>query len=105
MQLHYKYSLSVNSFFKLKEFIMANVFKVNVYQINQTEITGTPKVMALPTAGITIESVPTTVAALKSGVRVYSEITVPGSNRTNQGGGTVYYVVETIDQLVPIINA
>lgn len=80
---------------------MANVFSVNVYQINQ----GAPIALAnvqtigLPTTGVIARDVSgSPTRSLSTGVNVYSVAQVVAT-------GTQYYCRETYAQLVALINA
>jgi len=85
---------------------MANVFSVNVYQINQTVMDrDAPRKLGFPTAGLVIiqdvSASPT--RSLPSGYNVYGLIIVPSSAAANSQG-TLYYVAETYAQLVTLIG-
>ena len=77
---------------------MANVFRVNVYQINQTVMQrDAPKNIGFPTQGFgTIQDVSgSPTRSLSSGYNVYGLITQ---------NGVQYYVAETVAQLVTLIG-
>lgn len=85
---------------------MANVFSVNVYQINQTVMDrDSPKKMGFPTSGLVIiqdvSGSPT--RSLPSGYNVYGLIIVPSSAAANSQG-TYYYVAESFSQLVTLMG-
>jgi len=85
---------------------MANVFSVNVYQINNLVMPrDTPKKMGFPTAGLVIiEDVSgSPTRSLPSGYNVYSMIRVP-TNAAANSFGDEYYVAETYAQLVSLIG-
>lgn len=84
----------------------SNVFAVNVYQINQNVMTrDAPIRMAFPTTGVILQGVTDPVTrSLSSGYNVYGVIIVPSSAAANSQG-TMYYVPETIAQLITLANA
>jgi hypothetical protein len=87
-------------------FVMANIFSVNVYQINQRVLDrDSPKKMGFPTTGLVIiEDVSNSpTRSLPSGYNVYGLIIVPSSAAANSQG-TFYYVAETYAQLVTMIG-
>ena len=85
---------------------MANVFPVNVYQINQRVLDrDAPQKIGFPTAGLVIikdvSNSPT--RSLPSGYNVYGLIIVPSSAAANSEG-TYYYVAETFAQLITLMG-
>lgn len=76
---------------------MANVFRVNVYQINQRVLDrDAPQAIAFPSTGVLLSDASTSPArSLPSGYNVYGLITVPAS-------GNLYYTAETLAQLVTL---
>lgn len=85
---------------------MANVFSVNVYQIDARVLDrDQPKKMGFPTAGLVIiEDVSNSpTRSLSSGYNVYGLIRVPSSAAANSAG-TAYYVAETFAQLVTLMG-
>ncbi len=78
---------------------MANVFRVNVYQINNRVMDrDAPISMAFPTTGVLLTDVLSSPArSLPSGYNVYGLITVAAT-------GNLYYTAETIAQLVTIVG-
>lgn len=82
---------------------MANVFQVNVYQINQTVMPrDTPAKFAFPTTGVILQDVSASPQrSLSSGYNVYGLIIVPGGVKlANQ----LYYTAETLAQLVTLVG-
>ena len=80
---------------------MANVFSVNVYQINQRTPVPLTSVEAigLPTTGVVAQScINSPTRSLPTGVNVYSVATVAAT-------GDKYYCRETLAQLITLINA
>lgn len=85
---------------------MANVFSVNVYQINERVMPrDAPLKFGFPTAGtVIIQDVSgSPTRSLSSGYNVYGLIIVPSSAAANSAG-TEYYVAETFAQLVTLIG-
>jgi hypothetical protein len=84
---------------------MANVFSVNVYQINALVMPrDQPIKFGFPTTGIIIKDVSgSPTRSLPSGYNVYGLIIVPSSAAANSDG-TYYYVAETYAQLVTLIG-
>lgn len=85
---------------------MANVFSVNVYQIDARVLDrDQPKKMGFPTTGLVIiEDVSNSpTRSLSSGYNVYGLIRVPSSAAANSTG-TAYYVAETYAQLVTLMG-
>jgi hypothetical protein len=78
---------------------MANVFRVNVYQINQRVMTrDQPIAMAFPSAGVLLQDCSTSpTRSLPSGYNVYGVIRL--SNGVNT---SVYYTAETLSQLITL---
>jgi len=76
---------------------MANVFRVNVYQINNRVMDrDAPIAMAFPSAGVLLNDVLSSpTRSLPSGYNVYGLITVPAN-------GNLYYTAETLSQLVTL---
>lgn len=79
---------------------MANVFTVNVYQIeNRVMDRDAPIKMSFPSAGVIItDCTNSPTRSLPSGYNVYGLITVPSSAAANSAG-TRYWVAETAAQL------
>ena len=84
---------------------MANIFSVNVYQINQRVLDrDQPIKYGFPTTGVIIQDVSgSPQRSLSSGYNVYGLIIVP-SNAAANSFGTEYYVAETYAQLVTLIG-
>lgn len=85
---------------------MANVFSVNVYQIDARVMPrDSPRKMGFPTTGLVIiEDVSDSpTRSLSSGYNVYGLIRVPSSAAANSTG-TEYYVAETYAQLVTLMG-
>lgn len=84
---------------------MANIFSVNVYQINQTVLTrDSPLKMGFPTTGVMIQDVSgSPTRSLSSGYNVYGLIVVPPGSTPNLFG-SYFYVAETFAQLVTLIG-
>lgn len=84
---------------------MANIFSVNVYQINQRVLDrDQPVKYGFPTTGVIIQDVSgSPTRSLSSGYNVYGLIIVPSSAAANSFG-TEYYVAETYAQLVTLIG-
>lgn len=84
---------------------MANVFSVNVYQINNNVMDrNAPQQMGFPTTGVIIQNIINSPKrSLSSGYNVYGLIIVPSSAAANSQG-TKYYVAETFAQLVTLIG-
>ena len=84
---------------------MANIFSVNVYQLNQTVMPrDQPLKMGFPTTGVIIQDVSNSpTRSLPSGYNAYGLIIVPSSGAANSQG-TYYYVLETYAQLVTLIG-
>lgn len=85
---------------------MANVFSVNVYQINQAVLPrDAPLKYGFPTTGtVIIQDVSgSPTRSLSSGYNVYGLIIVPSSAAANSQG-TYYYVAESYSQLVTLIG-
>lgn len=85
---------------------MANVFFVNVYQIDARVLDrDQPKKIGFPTVGLVlVEDCSTSPQrSLSSGYNVYSVIRVPSSAAANSAG-TAYYVAETVAQLATIMG-
>lgn len=84
---------------------MANIFSVNVYQINQRVMDrDAPFKYGFPTTGVIIQDVSgSPTRSLSSGYNVYGLIIVPSSAAANSFG-TEYYVAETYAQLVTLIG-
>jgi len=83
---------------------MANVFTVNVYQINQTVMDrDAPKRIAFPTTGCIFQDVSgSPTRSLPSGYNVYGLIIVPGTQGAVNQAGNYYYTAETLAQLVTL---
>jgi len=79
---------------------------LNVYQMDQSVMDrNAPKKFAFPTQGCLLSDCSDSPArSLSSGYNVYSLITVPSSAAANSTGH-LYYVAETLAQLVTIFNA
>lgn len=76
---------------------MAQLFAVNIYQINSMDaipLNQVPKI-AFPFAGVLIRSIPPTAQLLPNGVSVYSQIQVIAT-------GSVYLAIETPAALVAL---
>jgi hypothetical protein len=85
---------------------MANVFSVNVYQINQRVLDrDQPQKFGFPTTGLVIiqDVSASPQRSLSSGYNVYGLIIVPSSAAANSAG-TEYYVAETFAQLVTLMG-
>lgn len=85
---------------------MANVFSVNVYQINERVMDrNSPRKMGFPTAGLVViqDVSDSPTRSLPSGYNVYGLIIVPSSAAANSQG-TYYYVAETYAQLVSLLG-
>jgi hypothetical protein len=85
---------------------MANVFSVNVYQIDARVLDrDSPIKMGFPTSGmVIIQDVSNSPQrSLSSGYNVYGLIIVPASAAANSKG-TEYYVAETFAQLVTLMG-
>lgn len=84
---------------------MANIFSVNVYQINERVMTrDAPLKFGFPTTGVIIQDVSgSPTRSLSSGYNVYGLIIIPSSAAANSAG-TEYYVAETFAQLVTLIG-
>ena len=84
---------------------MANLFSVNVYQINQKVLPrDAPIKYGFPTTGVMIQDVSgSPQRSLSSGYNVYGLIIVPATGTPNLTG-TEYYVAETFAQLVTLIG-
>jgi hypothetical protein len=84
---------------------MANIFSVNVYQINERVMNrDAPQKMGFPTTGVIIQDVSgSPTRSLPSGYNVYGLIIVPSSAAANSQG-TFYYVAETFSQLSTLIG-
>lgn len=85
---------------------MANIFSVNVYQINQKVLPrDAPIKYGFPTTGVMIQDVSgSPQRSLSSGYNVYGLIIIPPTGQPNSTGGTEYYVAETLAQLVTLIG-
>lgn len=85
---------------------MANIFAVNVYQLNQSVLPrDQPLKMGFATTGVIIQDVSTSpTRSLSSGYNVYGLILVPSGTRNNALGYMEYYVAETFAQLVTLIG-
>lgn len=84
---------------------MANVFQVNVYQINQRVLDrDSPIKFAFPSGGVLMQDVSNSpTRSLTSGYNVYGLIVLTGSAGTPLGGpNTLYYTAETLAQLVTL---
>lgn len=84
---------------------MANIFSVNVYQLNnQVMPRDQPLKLGFPTTGVIIQDVSASpTRSLPSGYNVYGLIIVPSSAAANSQG-TYYYVAESYAQLVTLIG-
>jgi len=85
---------------------MANVFSVNVYQIDNYVLPrDAPQKIGFPTTGmVLIEDVSgSPTRSLSSGYNVYGLIIVPSAAAANSKG-TRYYVAETYAQLVTLLG-
>jgi hypothetical protein len=82
---------------------MANVFSVNVYQINQKVLDrDAPQRIAFPSTGVLLKDVSASPArSLSSGYNVYSLIQIANSNGFTPD---LFYCAETISQLVTIVG-
>lgn len=85
---------------------MANVFTVNVYQINQRIMDrNAPQRIAFPSAGVLLMDCSTSpTRSLPSGYNVYGVVVVPSAAAANSQGN-YYYTAETQAQLVTLANA
>jgi hypothetical protein len=80
---------------------MANVFSVNVYQINQTNVLprDAPQRIGFPSTGVLIRScIDSPTRSLSSGYNVYGVIQLLAT-------GDQYYTAETQAQLITLSNA
>lgn len=80
---------------------MANVFSVNVYQINQNNVLPRDQSVRLgfPGTGVLIRScIDSTARSLSSGYNVYGVIQLIAT-------GDLYYTAETQAQLITLANA
>lgn len=79
---------------------MANVFQVDVYQINNRVMDrDAPQRIAFPGTGVLLKScIDSPTRSLPSGYNVYSVIQLAAT-------GDLYYCRETIAQLVTLANA
>lgn len=84
---------------------MANLFSVNVYQIDANVLPrDAPLKYGFPTTGVIIQDVSgSPQRSLASGYNVYGLIIVPSSAAANSKG-TEYYVAESFSQLVTLIG-
>lgn len=85
---------------------MANVFFVNVYQIDARVLDrDQPKKIGFPTAGLVLveDCSNSPQRSLSSGYNVYGLIRVPSSAAANSTG-TAYYVAETAAQLATLMG-
>lgn len=85
---------------------MANVFSVNVYQLNQGPPypRDAPIKYAFPTQGVILQDCSASPnRSLSSGYNVYGLIIVPSSAAANSQG-TFYYVAETLAQLITLVG-
>ena len=80
---------------------MANVFSVNVYQINQKVLDrDAPQRIAFPSTGVLLKDVSGSPArSLSSGYNVYGVIQIANSNGFTPD---LYYTAETLAQLVTL---
>lgn len=85
---------------------MANVFAVNVYQINQRVMDrNAPQRIAFPSSGVLLQDCSASPTRnLSSGYNVYGVVVVPSSAAANSQG-TYYYTAETLAQLIVLANA
>lgn len=83
-----------------------NVVSLNVYQINQNVMArDAPLRYAFPSQGCLLQDVSASpTRSLSSGYNVYGAIIIPSSAAANSAG-TIYYVPETLAQLVTLFNA
>lgn len=93
------------SIFLLKIYFMANIFSVNVYQINQLVMPrDQPIKLGFPTTGVIIKDVSgSPTRSLPSGYNVYGLVIVPSAGAVNDQG-TFYYTAETYAQLSTLIG-
>lgn len=84
---------------------MANVFPINVYAINQTTLARDASIRyAFPTQGVILKDCSgSPQRSLSSGYNVYGLIIVPSGNAADTNG-VLYYVQETLAQLVTLIG-
>lgn len=84
----------------------SNVFRVNVYQINNRVLDrDSPQAVAFGTTSVLLKDCSTSpTRSLPSGYNVYGLVIVPSSAAANSEG-TYYYVAETLAQLVTLANA
>lgn len=84
---------------------MANIFSVNVYQINQNVLPrDAPIKYGFPCTGVMIQDVSgSPQRSLSSGYNVYGAVIVPPGGSPNLFG-TIYYVAETFSQLSTLIG-
>lgn len=85
---------------------MANIFSVNVYQINQRVMDrDAPTRLGFPSTGVMIQDVSgSPTRSLPSGYNVYGLIIVPGTAGAVNQAGNYYYTAETFAQLVTLIG-
>ena len=84
-----------------------NIVALNVYQIdNRVMDAGAPQHLAFPTQGDILlwDTINSPTRSLPSGVNVYAMIQVTSDAAANSAGH-LYYVAETIAQLVQAFNA
>jgi len=83
-----------------------NVVTLNVYAINQSVMDrNSPKQYAFPTQGCLLQScLDSPTRSLSSGYNVYGSITIPAAGAANSAGN-IYYVAETLAQIVSLFNA
>ena len=83
-----------------------NVVKLNVYQFNNIVYDrDNPRAVAFPTQGCVLydcSNSPT--RSLPSGYNVYAAINIPTGAAANSSGN-LYYVAETVAQLITLFNA
>lgn len=86
---------------------MANIFPVNVYQINQRLVDGSVQSIryGFPSTGVTILDVSNSPRrSLASGYNVYGLILVAGNSAAASSAPNEYYVQETFAQLITLIG-
>lgn len=85
---------------------MANIFFVNVYQIDQKVLPrDQSQRWGFPTTGVTVQdTINSPQRSLSSGYNVYGCILLPTGARNNTDGLKQFYVQETVAQLTTLIG-
>lgn len=84
-----------------------NLVRLNVYQINQRVMDpGVPENIAFPTSGNILiwDTTSSPTRSLPSGVNVYAMLQVQTPGAANSAGN-MYYVAETVAQIVTAFDA